>query len=300
MKAEATSSTVISNWADLVTERTDGRVKFDIFPNKQLFDGRASWEATSTGKVDMSMITPTYYADAHPRYDSFKFPLFFTGADMVRRCWKDGLEEFITEPMEKDNMHYIGVAFETYGSVGTNVRPILLPEDFKGLQIRGFCPAHVTIVTGGGGAVVSMSSSEIYLALEKGTIDGYFTIIESVHTRALSEVTKYWTDATLGGAGAPMSLVANIPVWNSIPADIQKIMVDTLEETSLEGFNQLEAATEDFRTKLNAAGCQVVPLPPENEAAWLEASQPLYTDLEERMGKAKFDELMAIVNRNRS
>jgi len=51
MKPDATSSTVISNWADLVTERTDGRVKFDIFPQSQLFMGKQAGKLVPRAKL---------------------------------------------------------------------------------------------------------------------------------------------------------------------------------------------------------------------------------------------------------
>ena len=72
-------------------------------------------------------------------------------------------------------------------------RPLAKPDDFKGLKIRAFSKGSADTIKALGGVPVVMSSSEMYMALQRGTVDGATTGMPAAVSRKIYEVQKYMT-----------------------------------------------------------------------------------------------------------
>ena len=119
-----------------------------------------------------------------------------------------------------------------------------------------------------------MSSSELYLAFQTGTVDGATRPLLTGVGRKLNEVAKYLTLASFSPWGD--ILIVNKDKWNKIPADVQKIMQQAGREWEDE---QFKLATEFVKTavkKLSDGGMKVTKLPPAELAKFRKAVAPVY------------------------
>jgi TRAP-type C4-dicarboxylate transport system substrate-binding protein len=86
----------------------------------------------------------------------------------------------------------------TFEYLWTVDRPILAPADVRGLRIRVAGEIEGETVKALGGAPVFMGSSEVFEALERGTIDGLMSYLGTIVSRDLQEIVRYGTRAHFG------------------------------------------------------------------------------------------------------
>ncbi|MDV2686991.1 TRAP transporter substrate-binding protein DctP, partial [Alkalihalophilus lindianensis] len=96
-----------------------------------------------------------------------------------------------------------------------NVRPINAPEDLKGLKIRtqgGNLLEEIYSKLGSGS--VSIPFSELYTALQQGTVDGEENTYSNIESKKFDEVQKYTT--IMGHTRVDYALLTNTKFWNSL------------------------------------------------------------------------------------
>jgi TRAP-type C4-dicarboxylate transport system substrate-binding protein len=95
-------------------------------------------------------------------------------------------------------------------------------EDLEKMVIRAVGPNGET-AKALGATPVSMTVPDVYMAMERGSVEAALVPLEALITFKLNEVTKYITTGFQGGYG-PYLTGMNLKVWNSLPPDIQRIM----------------------------------------------------------------------------
>jgi TRAP-type C4-dicarboxylate transport system substrate-binding protein len=209
--------------------------------------------------------------------------MLFSDYDHVWRAWDAGMGRIITSRYEKGGMHFISLTFSGYVGVGSNAKAISLPEDLKGQKIRSFAKTISEFIERGGGAPVYMASGEIYLALQRGTLDGYLTSWTSVTGRNLDEVTKYWTAANFGVGGMPVAI--NMDVWKKLPQDVQTVMMDSAKEAFREWMTSLtNEGDEKALAEMAKKGVKVIRPTSEQEAVWTQFAKPIYDEFAKQAG----------------
>jgi TRAP-type C4-dicarboxylate transport system substrate-binding protein len=138
--------------------------------------------------------------------------------------------------------------------------PVTKVEDFKGMKIR-VSPIMEPFFTAMGAKVVVVKPAEIYSALERGVVDGCGWG-GLVLTKRFNEVTKYIMQPYIMGPAAN-SLKANQDSWNSLPQDVQKLIMDVALELQDESWVSLAKAREDeikdLVAKYNMQICTLAP-----------------------------------------
>lgn len=197
------------------------------FPNGQLYNDTQLPDALVNGGAQIGQITTGFLAGGEAA------PLQITDLPFLFNSWEsmwsaeDGeYGDIFNTQFEKLGMKLVGWpaygTLELYGN-----EPIKVPKDVSGLIMRGFGQGASLMLEELGASPISMSSQEIYQALEHGTIDGYTTGPSSAIDRSLYEVTKYGTDMTvlyMSFQGA-----ANLDWWESLPEDVQKAVNEASE-----------------------------------------------------------------------
>jgi TRAP-type C4-dicarboxylate transport system substrate-binding protein len=120
--------------------------------------------------------------------------------------------------------------------------------DFKGLKMRCNLPMAVAALKALGAAPVKMSSSEVYMALQRKTIDGVASGTQSIVKRKWNETCKYLTNTN--GCFSPWPVTVNLKFWKSLPADIQKAVMEAGAQVSK---MSLDRAEKEDAASLKAA-----------------------------------------------
>ncbi|MFQ3621377.1 MAG: TRAP transporter substrate-binding protein DctP, partial [Spirochaetales bacterium] len=180
-------------FSEKVKEYTKGDLTIRVFDSAQLFKDTEVVEAVQGGLVDIALVPVNKWSGMIPAADVFELPFAFKNLQSINAFIKGGAGKLFDEAVASKGvkiLFWVDYGFVQYFN---NVRPIRTPDDFKGLKIRTFSALTADTVKALGGAPVEMSSSEMYMALQRHTVDGVTTGMPAAISRKLQEVLKYLT-----------------------------------------------------------------------------------------------------------
>lgn len=225
-------------FAELVKQKSNGRIEIKIAPSAQLGDDAAMVSSLRSGTLDMSANSQGAVSSVVPEYNAFGLPYLF--ADNAH-AWKvlDGpVGEELAKKSAAKNMMVLGYWDNGIRQVTNSKRPINAPADMKGLKIRT-PPDSMTIdiMSALGAETQQIKFSETYVALQQGVVDGQENPLTNIEASKLYEVQKF------------LSLTGH--KWEMNPLLMSKRAWDRLSESDRKVI--LEAAKEatDFQRKLS-------------------------------------------------
>jgi len=230
-------------FADEVNKKTGGTVHITVYPSGTLNPPMETYNAIKTGMAQMGCAPVGYSGSVMPLNHMFGDALqgLPTSVDAAR-AYGTALKTTPEMMAEFEGMHVLWVFSTVPLSVGTSKKQITKAEDFKGLVMR-FPPGLETLGRAWGASPVAVPVGDIYVALQKGTINGFIGGAEMLQAMRLAELTKYVTSAEMTYG---LNFVAiNQKVWDSFPADVRKVF-DDLDEwgqtITLEHLDEAEKA----------------------------------------------------------
>ena len=233
----------IKSFAEKVEEQTQGRVKFKLYHSAQLYHGKEEFAAVERGDIDMSAPLDIYQTGIVPELGISSLPFLWGDAISVQKTLDAGLWDLgIRKRLLKHNMIVLGVAAGGPYQIFSKNFPVRTPEDIKGKKwgVSGSTASKAIELLGG--APTTMSSGELYLALQRGTIDGCTRPLITGIGRKLFEVVEHLSVTNM--AYYCSFLIINKKKWDSLPADVQEIMSKAGKERDQEQLQRLEAFLE--------------------------------------------------------
>ena len=185
---------------DTLAERSGGRLQCDMFDSGTLLGAEQLLPGLLLGATDLMVQTSSYVSSSYPILGALELPFGTEDFAKQRRAMDpDGpLHALINERLAPAGVRVLGGMPTTFEYLWTIDRPILRPEDARGMRIRVAGEIEGETVKALGGAPVFMGSSEVYQALERGTIDGLISYIGTVVSRDLQNIIRYGTLAHFG------------------------------------------------------------------------------------------------------
>ncbi|WP_407495808.1 TRAP transporter substrate-binding protein DctP [Pseudooceanicola sp. MF1-13] len=283
---DATPSKVIKEWADKLSEATNGDLEIEFYWQQSLSKLGDNLEAVADGLADMGVVVPAYSRQ--------KLPLAYlsstaTGSGdpwVISKAWRDTRDAFpiIAEEEEAQNVKFL--AIESIGPViFVGNKFYKTPEDFDNATMR--LSSHYAFAAQESGWNVNparVQSPETYTSLEKGTITGATTYANQLFTYKLNEVTDYITRIGLGQHSNMYYI--NLDVWNGLSDEHKKAIEDSLPALN-EAFAKAEIDESNRVFDEVQADAkypmQVYELSEEEQEVWSTALAPSYDN---NIGKA--------------
>lgn len=239
----------------LVEERSGGRIVVEHFPNGQLGADRDIQEGVSLGTIEMGLSSsPVVILD-----DYFKLldaPYLFVSREHVAKALDGELGQKLAAPLAEHNIKHLGYWENGFRQITNNIRPINTPDDLKGIKLRTpESPVRMTTFKTYGANPVPMPFTELFGALQQGIVDGQENPLSTIYQASLQDVQKYLS--MTGHVYSAVHLLMNKPLFDSMPADLQKILVDAGREVAV--YTRELGAQEDARLVdvFKKAGVQV-------------------------------------------
>jgi TRAP-type C4-dicarboxylate transport system substrate-binding protein len=228
------SHAVLTAWAKKVEEQAKGQVHFTIFPGGQLAPSPEVYGSILKGVMDVGRSAEGFTPQRFPLQVGSTFLIMGApNAEVATRVRLDLNKKF---PELRDEYKDVHLLFLYASPPATNLHtrfPVRTVKDLKGKQLRvPNTPAQIAWVKGWGAAPVTMAMDEVYLALNKGIVDGLFGSDEILKSFRLAEVTQYTT--ILNASSSPFYVAMNKQVWESLPPDVQKVIDGLSEWASIE------------------------------------------------------------------
>ncbi|MCL5941915.1 MAG: TRAP transporter substrate-binding protein [Actinobacteria bacterium] len=258
----------MEKWADEVEKRTNGRVKVETFPGGTLLTAKNMYDGVLQGVADIGLSCPTYEPGRFPLLSLNDLPGLYPNAKVAGLTFYDLIQEF--KPAELDKFKVI-TAFATEPGYIATVKKVASLADLKGMEIRS--PGGPKALEALGAASVGMPMSEVGQSLQTGVIDGYLSSREVLKDFKFAEKTKYVADYPLGVIS--FAALMSKEKWDSLPADVQKVIDDLGAEMSLFAGSYLDDHVKESMTYAQGQGVTFVTLSDAEKAKWDAALQPL-------------------------
>jgi tripartite ATP-independent transporter DctP family solute receptor len=217
--------------AERMAELSGGTVKIEIFPNGQLGNETEAIEQLQRGVLALGKVSAAPLESFVPEMAVFGVPYIFRDDD---HCWKvlDGpigreLLEIGAAKGVRGLCYYDAGARNFY----TAKRPILTPDDLKGLKIRVVkSKTSMDMVEALGGAPTPIAWGELYTALQQGMVDGAENNAPSFYTNRHFEVCKHFSLDE--HTRVPDILLVSESIWTTLPPQVQEWLQQASDESS--------------------------------------------------------------------
>lgn len=277
-------------FARLVEEKTDGRIRIEVFTGGQLGgDEQAILEQVQFGAIDFTRVNFAPMTEFAPILNLLQMPYLFTDADHMHKVIDSEIGKELLDSVEAGN--FIGLALYDAGTRNfyNSVRPIKTVEDMKGLKIRTTqSQLIVDMVEALGASATPMAFGEVYSSLQTGVIDGAENNWVSYDQNSHYEVAKY---ISLDGHTAPPEiLVCSKMVFDKLSPEDQQIIRECAKESELWERDKYGQVEKEAMDKVIAAGSEVSEL--DDREGFVKAVEPLY----EKYAGDYMDTLQAIID----
>lgn len=251
---------LVRTFAAEVEKRSKGAMKFEIYPGSSLMKTNAQFSAMRKGALDMALIPLSYAGGEVPELNIGLMPGLVVSYEQAYG-WKNkpvGVE--LARVLADKGIVLISWIWQA-GGVASRGKPVVEPEDAKGLKIRGGSREMDMILKDAGAAVVTLPSNEIYAAMQTGAMDAAMTSSTSFISFRLEEIAK---SLTTGRTGAYWFMFEPLMMSKSIFDKLPKDQRDTIMAVGaeMEKF-ALDAAKKDdidVAAVYQKAGAKVVDL----------------------------------------
>ncbi len=183
---------LVRMFAAEVEKRTKGSVKFEIYPGSSLMKTNAQFSAMRKGALDMSLVPLSYAGGEVPETNIGLMPGLVTSYEQGV-AWKNAaVGKELTKILADKGVVMVSWIWQA-GGMASRGKPIVEPEDAKGMKIRGGSREMDLILKEAGAAVVTLPSNEIYAGMQTGAMDAALTSSTSLISFRLEEVSKSLT-----------------------------------------------------------------------------------------------------------
>jgi C4-dicarboxylate-binding protein DctP len=269
-----------------------GKVKVEVYPNSQLFGDAKEMEALALGDVQFIATSLSKFGKYTKKTEVFDLPFMFKDMDAVDRFEQSKVGQSILHSME--NRNYLGLAYWHNGLAQMSAnKPLLVPADAKGLKFRIQQSDIIAASYEGIGAnVQKLAFSEVYQALQVGTVNAQENTWSNIYSKKFYEVQKHFTESN--DRVIDYMVLVNAKWWNGLPADIRTGLIKALGEATVVNNDIANKLNIEAKKKIQASGVTTIhQLTPAQHAAWVKAMHPVWTKFENQIGKDIVDAAVA-------
>jgi tripartite ATP-independent transporter DctP family solute receptor len=276
-------------FARLVNERTNGRIKIEVYSGGQLGKEISVTEQLQYGAVDFARLSVSSLSEVEKSMGALMLPYLYRDKDHMFKVLEGPIGEKILGSLEK-SAGIVGLCWLDAGTRNfyNSKKEIKSPDDMKGLIIRSQETAlmmdFVKIV---GALPVAMAYGDVYSALQTGVIDGAENNWPSFEASRHYEVAKFIT--TDEHTRIPELILASKMVMNKLSAEDQEIIKGAAREAALFQRAEWLRREEISREKVESSGVKITTL--QSNDAFKEKIKGLY-DKHEKEYKAVIDEIL--------
>lgn len=244
----------MTEFAQEVEEKTDGRIQVKIYPNGQLGSETESMEQLMAGVIAMTKVSAPGLATYNEGYHTFGLPYVFEDtSDFYNVMDSDEMRDFFLSSADDG---FVSLTYYTSGarSFYTKDTAIRTPEDLKGLKIRvQDMKSQTDMLKALGGIPVAMSYGDVYTSLQTGIIDGTENNETALTTGKHGEICKVFSADE--HAMIPDILVMSAKVWDTISDDDKEIILqaayNSTDSHKIAWDKAIDEAIEEAKTEMN-------------------------------------------------
>lgn len=288
--ASHTYNQAANKFAELVKQRSQGRIEVKVYPDGQLGKGeRELLEAVQQGTLDIYVGSTAPLSGFSSSMGILDIPFLFRDYAHADRVLDGAIGLSLLKELEKVNLK--GLAFWENGfrNLTNSKVAVKTPAEAKGLKIRTQeNKIHLTAWKAAGVNPVPMAWGEVYGALQQKTIDGQENPVAVIYSAKLNEVQKYLSMTQ--HVYSPAILIVSAKKWQAIPQADQEMLQQTALEVAQFERKLGREAEEKQVAELISRGMEVTK--DVDKDAWQKAMQPAFDEFSKQFGKEKIDAIL--------
>jgi tripartite ATP-independent transporter DctP family solute receptor len=259
-------------FAKRVAEIGKGKVKIEVYPAGQLFAAKDYVKAVPAGAVDMAQSLMGQWTGLVPAFMLTDIPLLYDDWDHIWRAM-DSAEVGGVMRNDTDKAGFKLLFWTQDTAAGfVSKTPLKTMEDWKGKKVRSYTELASHTIKALGGAPAFMGGGEVYMALQRGTVDAAISTLSSFYDRKYYEVVKYLTVPSM--PGPIYGGVINLKKWESLSADVKEIVMAAGKDTQEFARKEVKKMDAESIDLLKQKGMEITFLSKEEREKWKKASVP--------------------------
>jgi C4-dicarboxylate-binding protein DctP len=269
-------------WSEEVPKRTNSRVKVEMYIDAQLFKHDETPDAVISGAVEMGYGSlTTGFVGKNPVFEITSHWFLLNSFDAFKSSVPT-VRPIMWSLFEKLRVKPLFIVYRGQAGILTK-KAVREPADMKGLIMRSPEKPAVAAIQAYGATPAMIPTGEVYDAFAKGTIDGIQSTISTYWNRKWGERGKYLLIPVHFG---PFCAFMNIKTWNSLPQDIQTVIMGV--NTEAEELSSRFALQEDKEALENMKNLEVHTLTSGEVKQWAAPLQAVYANWLKTCEKAGF------------
>jgi len=278
----------IDTFAREVEKRTDGRYKVQNFYSGALGAERESIEALQLGTLDLTMTSTGPVPNFVPDVAILDIPFLFRDYAQARAVLDGPIGQDMLQKFEPKGIHGLAWGENGFRNMTNSKHPVMVPEDLKGLKMRTMeNPVHIQAYRAFGIIPTPMAFTEVFTALQQGTVDGQENPLSVITAAKLDQVQKYLT--LTGHVYSPAVILMSKAQWDKLSAADKQSFNDAAKEAVKANRARIDDDEKKAVADLRAKGMQVV----ENvdKAKFQSALAPTFAEFGKKFGQDNIDRI---------
>jgi tripartite ATP-independent transporter DctP family solute receptor len=277
-------------WANLVRERTQGRINIKLYPGVSLIQGDQTREfsAIRQGVIDLAVGSTINWSPQVKELNLFSLPFLMPDYAAMDALTQGDVGKEIFRIVEKAGVQPLAWGENGYREISNSKLAIKKPEDLKGLKIRVVgSPLFLDTFTALGANPTQMSWADAQPALATGAVDGQenpmaIYTAAKLHTVAQKHITMW------GYVSDPLIFVVNKDIWASwTEADrviVKQAAIDAGKQEIAIARKGLAEADRPLLKEIAAQGVTITQLSPQEREAFVKVTRPVYDKWKNQIG----------------
>jgi len=283
---DAASSSIgvaAKEFADQLNEKSGGQLDVTVYYDGSLYGGDATAAVTTMqdGGLDMLCLATSWYASFDSSFNIINVPYLFKTVEAQQAYLNDEASQPMWDAVEDMGVKFLAAWTRSFRMTTNNIRPITMPEDFKGIKLR--TPGNQIYQTffgdGCGANVTPMSFSEVYTALQTNTIDGQENPADVPFSSSFYEVQKYISATNHISEAWVVGM--NPDKFNSLSPEMQQLIETTAQEMQQWKKDYDDATDQSDIDFMVSKGMEYNELDDAGFEAFKEVSKSLYPKFQE-------------------
>ena len=278
----------IDTFAKEVEKRTEGRYKIQTFYSASLGAEREATEAVQLGTQELTFTSTGPIPNFVPEVKILDVPFLFRDYAHARAVLDGPIGQELLQKFDARGIKALAWGENGFRHMTNSKRAVNAPEDLKGLKMRTMeNPVHVQAYKGFGIIPTPMAFSEVFTALQQGTVDGQENPLSVITSAKFDQVQKYLT--LTGHVYSPCVFLMNKGAFDKLSAADKTAFLEAAKEGVKANRMRVDSDEKMAVADLRAKGMTVVDQV--DKTRFQSALTPVYADFEKQFGKANLDRI---------
>jgi len=246
-------------FANLIDILCGDELTLKYYDGGSLVGSTEVFDAVANGVVEMATDWPSYWDGKNTAFSLLtSVPMGFTPTDYMIWYWQGGGFEMAQELYGKYGIVYFPHGLTSPESGQRSNKPIKTLADYKGVKMRQCGRVQANMLGDVGGSAIFMPGGEVYMALQRGTIDaGEFSVPEVDWVMGFQEITKFWVLPGWHQPGPLWGVMINKKSWDSLSDESKFKFKEAGMATMMWSWTYFEYGSGEFTNKFIEAGTKI-------------------------------------------